>query len=106
MQPAYVLDSTGRVYNITTHDLPSARSQGEPLTGRLNPPAGSLFTDVFTGQPDDWVLMANNAGYGFRVQLKELISKNKAGKAFLSLPQGAKVMTPTRIPMPTICWRW
>jgi topoisomerase-4 subunit A len=45
-----------------------------------------LFTDVFTGQPDDWVLMASNAGYGFRVQLKELISKNKAGKAFLSLP--------------------
>jgi len=97
-QPAYVLDSTGRVYSITTHDLPSARSQGEPLTGRLNPPAGSLFTDVFTGQPDDWVLMASNAGYGFRVQLKELISKNKAGKALLSLPQAAKVMPPTPIP--------
>lgn len=97
-QPAYVLDSTGRVYSITTHDLPSARSQGEPLTGRLNPPAGSLFTDVFTGQADDWVLMASNAGYGFRVQLKELISKNKAGKALLSLPQAAKVMSPTPIP--------
>ena len=51
-QAAYVLDSTGRVYTISTHDLPSARSQGEPLTGRLNPPAGSLFTDVFTGQPE------------------------------------------------------
>ncbi|MBS4051462.1 MAG: DNA topoisomerase IV subunit A, partial [Methylomonas sp.] len=97
-QPAYVLDSTGRVYAIATHDLPSARSQGEPLTGRLNPPPGSLFTDVFSGQPDDWVLMASNAGYGFRVQLKELYSKNKAGKAVLSLPAGAKVMTPTAIP--------
>ena len=97
-QPAYVLDSTGRVYCITTHDLPSARSQGEPLTGRLNPPPGSLFTAVFTGQADDWVLMASNAGYGFRVQFKELISKNKAGKAVLSLPQGAKVLTPTPIP--------
>jgi topoisomerase-4 subunit A len=95
---AYVLDSTGRVYTITTHDLPSARSQGEPLTGRLNPPAGSLFTDVFTGQPDDWVLMASNAGYGFRVQLKELQSKNKAGKALISLPQGAKVLSPAPIP--------
>jgi topoisomerase-4 subunit A len=97
-QAAYVLDSTGRVYTITTHDLPSARSQGEPLTGRLNPPAGSLFTDVFTGQPDDWVLMASNAGYGFRVQLKELQSKNKAGKALISLPQGAKVLSPAPIP--------
>jgi len=95
---AYVLDSTGRVYTINTHDLPSARSQGEPLTGRLNPPAGSLFTDVFTGQPDDWVLMASNAGYGFRVQLKELQSKNKAGKALISLPQGAKVLSPAPIP--------
>jgi len=96
--PTYVLDSTGRVYSITTHDLPSARSQGEPLTGRLNPPAGSLFTDVFSGQFDDWVLMSSNAGYGFRVQLKELYSKNKAGKAVLSLPQGAKVMSPAPIP--------
>jgi topoisomerase-4 subunit A len=97
-QPAYVLDSTGRVYSITTHDLPSARSQGEPLTGRLNPPPGSLFTDVFTGQQDDWLLIASNAGYGFRVQLKELQSKNKAGKALLSLPAGAKVLTPAPIP--------
>ena len=96
--PAYVLDSTGRVYTITTHDLPSARSQGEPLTGRLNPPPGSLFTDVFTGQADDWLLMSSNAGYGFRVQFNELFSKNKAGKAVLSLPQAAKVMTPTLIP--------
>ena len=97
-QSAYVLDSTGRVYTITTHDLPSARSQGEPLTGRLNPPPGSLFTDVFTGQPDDWLLIASNAGYGFRVQVKELQSKNKAGKALLSLPTGAKVLTPAPIP--------
>lgn len=95
--PAYVLDSTGRVYTITTHDLPSARSQGEPLTGRLNPPPGSLFTDVFTGQADDWLVIASDAGYGFRVQVKELQSKNKAGKALLSLPTGAKVMTPRPI---------
>jgi topoisomerase-4 subunit A len=97
-QPAYVLDSTGRVYSISTHDLPSARSQGEPLTGRLNPPPGSLFTDVFSGQADDWILMASSAGYGFRVQMKELYTKNKAGKAVLSLPAGAKVVRPTPMP--------
>jgi len=96
--PAYVLDSTGRVYTITTHDLPSARSQGEPLTGRLNPPPGSIFTDVFTGQAEDWVLMSSSAGYGFRVQLKELYGKNKAGKAVLTVPDKAEVMTPTPIP--------
>ncbi|MGD0961792.1 MAG: DNA topoisomerase IV subunit A [Methylomonas sp.] len=97
IQPAYVLDTLGRVYMIATHDLPSARSQGEPLTGRLNPPAGSMFVDVFTGQPDDWVLMASSAGYGFRVQLKELQSKNKAGKAVLNLPASAKTLAPAPI---------
>ena len=97
-QPAYALDSSGRVYTINTHDLPSARSQGEPLTGRLNPPPGSQFTDVFTGQPDDWLLMVSSAGYGFRVQLKELQSKNKAGKTVLNVPENAKVLSPTRVP--------
>ena len=89
-QPVYILDSTGRVYNTTTHDLPSARSQGEPLTGRLKPPAGSLFTDIFSGQPEDWYLLVSNMGYGFRVQFKDLQSKNKAGKAVISLPAAAK----------------
>jgi topoisomerase-4 subunit A len=97
-QAAYVLDSTGRVYTITTHDLPSARSQGEPLTGRLNPPAGSLFVDVFTGQPEDWLLMSSSSGYGFRVQIKDLHTKNKAGKAVLSLSDHAKTLKPTLIP--------
>ncbi len=96
-QPVYILDSTGRVYNISTHDLPSARTHGEPLTGRLNPPAGSLFNHVFAGQPDDWVLLATSAGYGFRVQLKELQSKNKAGKNVINLQDSAAVLAPVAI---------
>jgi topoisomerase IV subunit A len=96
-QPVYVLDSTGRVYSTTTHDLPSARSQGEPLTGRLNPPPGSLFTYLLAGNPDDWVLLASSAGYGFRVQLKELACKNKAGKSLISLPDKSKVVRPALI---------
>ncbi|MEQ1546563.1 DNA topoisomerase IV subunit A [Methyloglobulus sp.] len=96
-QPVYVLDSTGRVYSTTTHDLPSARSQGEPLTGRLNPAPGSLFTYLLAGNPDDWYLLASSAGYGFRVQVKELICKNKAGKSLISLPIGAKVVRPALI---------
>lgn len=96
-QPVYILDSTGRVYSTTTHDLPSARSQGEPLTGRLNPAPGSLFTYLLAGNPEDWYLLASNAGYGFRVQVKELVCKNKAGKSLLSLPTGAKVVKPATI---------
>jgi len=96
-QPVYVLDSTGRAYTVTTHDLPSARSQGEPLTGRLKPPSGSLFTHLISGQPDDWYVMVSNAGYGFRVQLKDLQSKNKAGKAMITLPVGAKALVPVSV---------
>lgn len=96
-QQVYILDSTGRVYSSNTHDLPSARSQGEPLTGRLNPPPGSLFMYLLAGNPDDWYLLASSAGYGFRVQVKELTGKNKAGKALLSLPEKAIVVKPAPI---------
>ncbi len=96
-QPVYILDSTGRFYTSTTHDLPSARSQGEPLTGRLKPPAGSLFKYLLAGNPEDWYLLASSFGYGFRVQLKELASKNKAGKLVISLPEGAAVLRPAMI---------
>ncbi len=100
-QPVYIMDSTGRVYNAATHDLPSARSQGEPLTGRLKPPAGSLFTHVFAGQAEQWYLLVSNTGYGFRVQLKDLQSKNKAGKVVITLPKSAKALAPTRISQDT-----
>ncbi len=96
-QPVYILDSTGRAYSTATHDLPSARTQGEPLTGRLNPPPGSLFVHLLAGQPDDWYVLASHFGYGFRVQLKELLSKNKAGKLLINLPEGAKVLKPVAI---------
>jgi topoisomerase IV subunit A len=96
-QSAVFLDSTGRCYSIQAHTLPSARSQGEPLTGRLTPPAGASFCAVIGGDPDQWYLIASDAGYGFLVQLKELSSKNKAGKALLSLPKGARVLTPSPV---------
>lgn len=96
-QPVYVLDSTGRVYMTTTHDLPSARSQGVPLTGRSKPPAGSLFCHLLSGDNEDWYVFASDFGYGFKVQLKDLQTKNKAGKAVLTLPEGASVLKPTPI---------
>ncbi len=89
----YFLDSTGRVYNQAVHSLPSARGQGEPLTGQLKPPAGSMFTDVIAGN-DERVMLASSAGYGFVTKLSELYTKNKAGKALLTLPQGAKILSP------------
>jgi topoisomerase-4 subunit A len=96
-QAVYFLDSTGRAYSTSSHDLPSARTQGEPLTGRFNPPAGSYFTALLGGQPDDWYIVASSSGYGFRVQLKEFFSKNKAGKLLLTLPDKATVVKPAAL---------
>ncbi len=96
-QTVSIIDSTGRVYTVTSHDLPSARTQGEPLTGRLNPPPGAVFQHLLTGDSEDWYVLASSAGYGFRVQLKALQSKNKAGKAVLNLSDGAAVLAPLMI---------
>lgn len=93
-RPVYVLDSSGRAYMTTTHDLPSARSQGEPLTGRFKPAEGILFTSLIAGDDNDWYLFASNAGYGFRVQLKALATKNRAGKVLLRLPKNSAVLRP------------
>ncbi len=96
-QPVVFLDSNGRSYSVPAHTLPSARGQGEPLTGRLAPAAGATFRAVLGGDPEQWYLLASDAGYGFVVQLKELYAKNKAGKALLTLPKGARVLAPALV---------
>ncbi|OOZ16843.1 DNA topoisomerase IV subunit A [Solemya velum gill symbiont] len=96
-QQAVFLDSTGRSYSLMAHSLPSARGQGEPLTGRLSPPAGASFVAVIGGAPEVWYLMASDAGYGYRVQLKDLHANKKAGKAVLKLPKNSVAMQPALI---------
>ena len=96
-QPAVFLDSTGRAYTLPAHSLPSARSQGEPLTGRLTPPEGASFAGVLIGEPEDKWLVASDAGYGFVVKLGELVSRNRSGKATLRLPKNARVLVPAPV---------
>jgi len=91
------LDSTGRAYTLQSHTLPSARGQGEPLTGRFNPPAGAVFVSALLGNPDELYLFATSFGYGFVCKLGDLHSRNKAGKAFLKVPPGAKVLAPVKV---------
>lgn len=91
------IDSTGRAYSVLTHTLPSARGQGEPLTGRVNPPSGATFEGLCVGEGSDCYLLASDAGYGFVVQHNDMVSKNKAGKALLTLPKYSEVMSPVKI---------
>jgi len=86
------MDSSGRSYSMLAYTLPSARGQGEPLTGRVAPPNAAAFVDTLAGNPDDLFLLASDAGYGFITRLENLYAKNKAGKAMLRLPKGAKVL--------------
>ena len=96
-QFAVFIDSTGRSYSVAAHTLPSARGQGEPLTGRLTPPPGAVFECVLLPEDDALYVIASDAGYGFVVKGEDLQAKNKAGKALLSLPNGAKVIAPRAV---------
>jgi topoisomerase-4 subunit A len=96
-QNALLLDSTGRSYAIPAHTLPSARGQGEPASGRLNPPSGATFAGLLMGDDKQKVMVASDAGYGFVAKLGDLYTKNKSGKALLTLPKGARVLPPTLI---------
>jgi topoisomerase IV subunit A len=97
IQLAVFLDSTGRAYSLPAHTLASARGQGEPLSGRLDPPDGARFAGVLIGEPQDLWLLVTDAGYGFSVRLQELHSRNRAGKAVLKLTAGAGVLPPAPI---------
>ena len=99
-QLAVFLDSTGRAYCIPSHTLASARGQGEPLSGRLNPSDGATFEAVMIGPADRHYVLATDAGYGFIVRLEDLWSRNRAGKACLSVGREAKLLVPRPIPDP------
>ena len=96
-QLAVFIDSTGRSYAVPAHTLPSARGHGEPLTGRLKPPAGAEFVAVIMGAESDRYLLASDAGYGFVAKLGDLVTRNKNGKAMLKVPKGARVLPPVLV---------
>ena len=93
-RPVVFIDSAGRAYATDAHSLPTARSQGEPLTGRFNLASGEAFEKVLMAEDDRRYLLSSDAGYGFVASFADMVSRNKNGKALLSLSAAAKVMTP------------
>jgi topoisomerase-4 subunit A len=96
-QLAVFVDSGGRTFSCDAHSLPSARSQGEPLTGRFNIVGGESAEFVVMAQDKQTFLIGSDDGYGFVSSFEDMVTKNKAGKAFVSLPTAAKVMSPIPI---------
>ena len=103
-QPAVFMDTSGRTFSCDAHGLPSARSQGEPLTGRFALVGGESFEHVIMASDEAKFLVGSDAGYGFVGTFKDMVSKNKAGKAYLSLPTAAKVMKPKPVINPESDW--
>ena len=93
-RPVVFIDSAGRAYATDAHSLPTARSQGEPLTGRFNLASGEYFEKVLMADDESRYLLSSDAGYGFVGSFGDMVSRNKNGKALLSLSASAKVMTP------------
>lgn len=96
-RPVVFIDSSGRSYATDAHSLPTARSQGEPLTGRFNLASGENFEKVVMAEDEQKYLLSSDAGYGFVGSFADMVSRNKNGKALLSLSASAKVMTPRLI---------
>ena len=96
-QPVVFLDSTGRAYTLDANSLPSARSQGEPITGKISLPESATVQHVLMANMDAQILMASDSGYGFICQFEDLVSRNKAGKAVISLTENAQVLAPQYI---------
>ncbi|CAM5220277.1 DNA topoisomerase 4 subunit A [Alishewanella longhuensis] len=99
-QQAVFIDSSGRSFATEAHELPSARGQGEPLSGRFTIVAGETIDHVLIADEKQTLLLASDAGYGFVAEFNDLLSRNKAGKAVLSLPVGAKVLPPVPVATP------
>ncbi len=97
-QGVVFLDSDGRAYSLAAHSLPSARGQGEPLTGRFKPASGAEFRACVMGRDDDEFLLASSHGYGYVCQFADLVTRKKNGKAQIKLPAGSRLLpvTPVR----------
>ncbi len=96
-QQVAFLDSDGRAYSTAVHTLPSARGNGEPLTGRFSPAAGTRFVTLASAEPAHRFVLASTHGYGFVTRFENLIGRNKAGKAMLNLSSGASVLQPAAV---------
>ena len=96
-QQVAFLDSSGRSYSTLAHSLPSARGNGEPLTGRFSPAPGASFVALASAGNDERFVLASSHGYGFVTRFENLTGRNKAGKALLSLSEGALVLQPAPV---------
>ena len=96
-QLSVFLDSNGKAYSLPSHSLPSARGMGDPISGRVSADSGIKFISTLIGNDDDKYMIMNTAGYGYISEFKNMVSNKKSGKAFMKLPNEAKLLKAIRV---------
>jgi len=96
-QQVAFLDSTGRSYSTLAHTLPSARGNGDPLSGRFSPPAGASFVGLAAAENEARYVLASSWGYGFVTKFENFTGRNKAGKALINADDAADILAPVPV---------
>jgi len=92
--------SNGRLYSVPVASLPGARGDGQPVTTLIELESGTQLVHFFAGPAAALLLLANSGGYGFLATVEHMISRQKAGKAFMSLGEGETVCAPSLVSLP------
>ena len=100
--PLIVIDSNGRSYSVKVSDLPGGRGDGAPLNTMIDFQDGGKLVLALTAAPESKYLVAGSAGYGFIATVTDMMARNKAGKAFLTLDKGEKPLPPAPLPGDTV----
>ena len=95
--PLVVIDTNGRAYSVRVADLPGGRGDGAPITTQVDFQDGGKLAHALTDSPEAQYLFANSGGYGFIASIADLVSRNRAGKAFMSLDKGEKPLIPSKL---------
>ena len=88
------IGSNGRVYSVPVAQLPSARGDGAPVSSMIELEAGTKLVSYVAGPPDAPLLLATSNGYGFAASLGDMVSRQKAGKQFITVEEGAEPLRP------------
>ncbi|MDQ7987998.1 MAG: DNA topoisomerase IV subunit A [Candidatus Dactylopiibacterium sp.] len=95
--PLILVDTTGRAYSIRIADLPGGRGDGVPLTTLIELQPGARVAQALADDPAHEYFFANSGSYGFIAKLEDLVTRQRAGKAFMTLEAGESVLAPARI---------
>lgn len=84
----------GRVYSVPVSGLPSARGDGQPVTTMIDLESGTRIVHTIAASSDSRWLLATRGGYGFAAKLSDMVSRQRAGKQFVTLEEGDELLRP------------